>query len=79
VGLLQDVENVFDALKAKLGAKVPAEVTADVHGLIEDGKAQATQLLKEAGADASADAAKAAGDASTVAADTATAVNPASK
>ena len=76
MGLIQDIEKVLDELKAKLTGKVSSEIKTDVQALVDDGKAQATQLLKEAGADAQADASKAAGDASQVASDAGAAVAP---
>lgn len=76
MSLLDDLEKVFEEVKAKLVGKVGAEVEGDVHAIVNDAKTQATALVKEAGADASADAGVAAADASKVAADAGQAVAP---
>lgn len=76
MSLLDDLEKVFEEVKEKLVGKVGAEVEGDVHAVVNDAKAQATALVKEAGADAQADASVAAADASKVASDAGQAVAP---
>lgn len=74
MSLLYEIEKVLENVRTRLSGKVEAEVMGDVHAIIDEGKAQAGQLLREAGADVKADVATVAQDASQVAADAGAAV-----
>lgn len=76
MSLLSELEKIWEDVRGKLAGKVSTDVMDDVHAIVDQGKAQASQLLDEAGHDAQADAGAVASDASQVAGDAAAAAQP---